>query len=55
MVFLSRAKGKGQCPDMGFGQRKSLEGRGGLTARGGQLGIHAAHSSSESSAAPEIM
>lgn len=33
VVFLSRAKSKGQCPDMGFGQCKAQKGRGVLRAR----------------------
>lgn len=33
MVFLSRAKGKGHRPDMGFGQSQALERRDDLRAR----------------------
>lgn len=38
MVFLSRAKSKGQCPDMGFGQYKAQKGRGAFRGEERSLG-----------------
>lgn len=38
MVSLSRAKSKGQCPDMGFGQCEAQKGRGAFRGGGRSLG-----------------
>lgn len=38
MVFLSRAKSKGQCPDMVFGQCKAQRGRGAFRGEGRSFG-----------------
>lgn len=52
MVLLSRAKVERSVPRHGVWSAQSSEGREGSRVRGGHLGICAAHSLSESSAAP---
>lgn len=55
MVLLSRTKGKGQHPNIGFWSVQSSEGSGVLRARGVHQGVGVPHSASESSAAPDMV